>query len=72
MSVSNVSPVTATDVRTWFKALESADTPRQLVEEHFDENIEWWSSTPGDGPLGRTNPISGKVEGLQIDDRIQH
>lgn len=66
MSVSNEAPITATEVRTWFKALHSNDAPRQIIQNHFDENVEWWSNTPGDGPLGRTTPISGKDEGFLL------
>lgn len=62
MSISNESSITATDVRTWFKALEIGNAAT-FIDEIIDENVDWVSFCPGDGPLGKTTPISGMYYG---------
>ncbi|KAG9011265.1 hypothetical protein FRB94_003273 [Tulasnella sp. JGI-2019a] len=52
------SGITLEDVRKWAKDMENWNLKR-LFEETFDENVEWTFSSPSDGPLGQTSPVSG-------------
>jgi len=53
------SPITAADVRAWFKGMENATDAPKVLQDHVAQDVEWMVICPGDGPLGKTTPIAG-------------
>ncbi|KAG8989935.1 hypothetical protein FRB95_004994 [Tulasnella sp. JGI-2019a] len=60
-SAKNASPIASTDVRTWLQDLESGTALGW--KDRMDDDIEWMSTCPADGPLGQTCPTSGVFRG---------
>lgn len=52
------SPITVEDVRDWAQNRANGNT-KEMLQLNVDENVEWMTISPADGPLGRTAPIAG-------------